>query len=145
LDCSRSDSGALACLVLAPDLELGLIAINAGDPSAATVRVTRLVDSAVADLEGFQRPLIAEPIGHELAEERSLQETVKDDPWQRDALRVSLVVMDLVEITLRACVLHELARRRVLHELRQLLAGLDSHLLIAVPRRRATSSPLWFT
>ena len=103
------------------------------------------VDSAVADLERLQRPAIAEPIRDELAEERSFQKPVKDDTRQRDALRVGLVVVDLVEVALRARVLDQLARGRVLDKLRQLLPHFYVHLRIAVPFSRATCSPRWLT
>src|SRR5439155_63179 len=79
LDCGRTYRGALAGIVLPPDLQLDLVTVDPGDPSATAVRVAWPVDSALADLERLQRPAIAEPIRDELAEERSFQKPVKDD------------------------------------------------------------------
>ena len=66
---------------------------------------------------------------------------MQDDARQTDPTRKVLVVMDFVEVPLRAGVLHQLARRRVLDEVGELLARLQVHRLIAVPRSRATTRP----
>ena len=70
---------------------------------------------------------------------------MEDHAGQCHALRVSLVVVDLVEVALGARVLHELPRRRVLDQLGQLLPDSYVHRLIAVPRSVATVRPCWFT
>ena len=103
-----------------------------------------LVDPAVAHLERLERAAVAQPVGDELAEESRLQEAMEDHPGQSHAFRVSLVVMDLVEVALRARVLHQLARGRVLDQLGDLRADRQVHRRIAVPRSRATVRPCWF-
>src|SRR5712691_1063156 len=144
-DRRRTDRGPVAVGVLAPDLQLGLIAIYLGDPAPAAIRPPRLVDASIADLESLQRASVAKPVRDQLAQERRLQEAVQDDSRQADAAGEVLVVMDLVEVALCARVLHELARGRLLDQLRNLISGFQTHRLIAVPRRRATGRPCWLT
>src|SRR5882672_1254879 len=136
---------ALAVGVLTPNLQLDPVAFDHGHAAATAIGPAGDVDSSIADLERLQRAAIAEPIRNELAEEGGLQEPVQDHSREPHALRVGLVVMDLVKVALRARVLHELPRRRMLYELGQLLAGGEVHRLIAVPRSRATMRPCWFT
>src|SRR5487761_205929 len=142
---SASDRGAWAVPVLTPDLELHRLAVDLHHAPAASIRPARDVDPPIAHLEGLQRASIAEPVGDQLAEERRLEQAVQDHTRQAHALRERLVVVDLVEIALSARVLHELSRRRMLHELRDLLTDLDVHRRIAVPRSFATVRPCWFT
>src|SRR2546430_15271441 len=139
------ERGLLAILVLAPHLELDVLAVDFRDPAATSVRLVRHVDAAIAHLERFQRAPVADPVGEQLAKVAGLQQAVQDDARQVDAAREILVVMDLVEVARRAGVLHQLARRRVLDEPRDLLAGLHrrAHRRIAVPRSRATVRPCW--
>ena len=69
---------------------------------------------------------------------------MEDHARQPHAARVILVVVDLIEITLRSGVLHQLTRGRVLDQLGELVTHLQTHRLIAVPRSRATVRPSWF-
>src|SRR5216683_1380651 len=144
-DGRRTDCGLAAVGVFAPHLQLDLIAVHLGDPAAAAIRPTGLVDASIADLERLQCASLAQPIHNQLAEERGLQEAVQDDPGQADTAREVLVVVDLVEVALRARVLDQLARGRVLDQLRNLISSFQIHRLIAVPRRRATVRPCWLT
>jgi len=122
-----------------------VIAFHLRDAAAAAIWPPRLVDASIADLESLQRPAISEPIGEQLAEKRSLQEAMQDHARQADALREVLVVVDLVEVALRARVLDQLACGGVLDQLRKLVADGRIHRLIPVPRRRATVRPCWLT
>src|SRR4029077_8747231 len=75
------------------------------------------------------------------AKKRCFQQAVKDHARQTDPTRIVLVVVDLVKVALRPGVLHQLARGRVLDQVRKLVPGLQDHRLIAVPRKRATVRP----
>ena len=101
------------------------------------------VDAAVAHLERLERASVTEPVGHQLAQERGFQQAVEDDAGQADALRVLLVVMDLVEVALRARVLDQLPRGRIFDQLWDFLADVELHRRIIVPRSLATRSPRW--
>src|SRR5450759_1443433 len=140
-----ADGRTVAGRILTPDLQLDLIAVDLRHPAAARVGPAGLVGAPIADLEALEPAAVAEPVRHELAEEPGLEQAVEDHSRQPDALRVSLLVMDLVEVALRTGVLHELARGRMLDQLGQLVSNFDAQRLIAVPRSFATVRPSWLT
>src|SRR5207248_6884213 len=83
-------------MILAPHLELHFVSIDLRDLAMAAVGTPGHIDAAIAHLERLERAAVTEPVGHQLAQERGFEQAVEDDAGQADALRVLLVVMDLV-------------------------------------------------
>src|SRR5207237_1820653 len=96
---------ATARPVLPPPLELDVPSLDLRDPAATPIGLAGHVDASIRDLERLERAPVAEPVGDELAQKRSLQQAVQDDAGEPHAARELLVVVDLVEVALSARVL----------------------------------------
>src|SRR5260370_35615220 len=91
--------------------------VDLPEHAPASMGLARHVDPTIADLECLEGALVAQPVCDQLAEEACLEQAVEDHAREPDAPSEVRVVVDLVEGALRARVLHELARGRVLDAL----------------------------